>query len=422
MRDPAFLEVADRIGRRLCRDAIWAGRQCNWTGWSIDAFRNGWLPVYKALPSTLYEGTAGVALFLAHLWAATRDQVIRRTLEGAVNRTLAGLEAVAPELQTSFYYGAAGIAYCCIETGEAAEADGLVRKGVDLLRQIAGRDPEERFTDICNGAAGTIQAMLRAASHDEAELLVPAAERLGDLLLRTAHRSDEGWSWDTAQTAGQRHLLGYANGSAGIGCALAELSAATGESRFGQAALEAFRYERAHFDARNLNWPDFRQNPAASSGEAQIISAWCYGAPGIGLARLRGYDVLRDVETLGDLNIALDATVRSVSAPLTPGAGSFCLCHGYAGNADLFIETASILDRADLHATAETVGRNGMAQFHAPDLPWPCGVGSGETPNLMLGLAGIGYFYLRLFDPSAVHSVLLVRQSARKSAVLAQAS
>ena len=35
--------------------------------------------------------------------------------------------------------------------------------------------------------------------------------------------------------------------------------------------------------------------------------------------------------------------------------------------------------------------------------------GGGETPNLMIGLAGIGYFYLRLYDPVAVPSVLIMQ-------------
>jgi hypothetical protein len=42
--------------------------------------------------------------------------------------------------------------------------------------------------------------------------------------------------------------------------------------------------------------------------------------------------------------------------------------------------------------------------------PWPCGT-SGDTPNLMLGLAGIGYFYLRLAIP-AIPSILLLRREA----------
>jgi lantibiotic modifying enzyme len=37
--------------------------------------------------------------------------------------------------------------------------------------------------------------------------------------------------------------------------------------------------------------------------------------------------------------------------------------------------------------------------------------GAGETPNLMLGLAGIGYFYLRLADSSKHRSVLMILPS-----------
>jgi hypothetical protein len=43
------------------------------------------------------------------------------------------------------------------------------------------------------------------------------------------------------------------------------------------------------------------------------------------------------------------------------------------------------------------VGEQGIEQIERQDLRWPCGVTDGdETPNLMLGTAGIGYFYLRL--------------------------
>ena len=52
------------------------------------------------------------------------------------------------------------------------------------------------------------------------------------------------------------------------------------------------------------------------------------------------------------------------------------------------------------------------SEFHQNRNPWPCGVMSGgETPNLMLGTAGIGYFYLRLYDAAAVPSVLLLAPS-----------
>ena len=42
------------------------------------------------------------------------------------------------------------------------------------------------------------------------------------------------------------------------------------------------------------------------------------------------------------------------------------------------------------------------------DGSWPTGLaGGGDTPGLLLGTAGIGWFYLRLADPEETPSVLL---------------
>ena len=69
---------------------------------------------------------------------------------------------------------------------------------------------------------------------------------------------------------------------------------------------------------------------------------------------------------------------------------------------------------------AQQLGRKGMEIYEKNRLPWPCGVpGGGDTPNLLLGLAGIGYFYLRLHDPATVPSVLLILPKAEGVAVSA---
>ena len=46
---------------------------------------------------------------------------------------------------------------------------------------------------------------------------------------------------------------------------------------------------------------------------------------------------------------------------------------------------------------------------------WLCGTGGGETPNLMLGLAGIGLFYLRLYMPQ-IPSILIPHAIAANTA------
>ncbi len=52
------------------------------------------------------------------------------------------------------------------------------------------------------------------------------------------------------------------------------------------------------------------------------------------------------------------------------------------------------------------VAASGIERFGRPGQAWPCGTPEGETPGLMLGLAGVGLFYLQLHD-SAIGSALL---------------
>jgi len=56
---------------------------------------------------------------------------------------------------------------------------------------------------------------------------------------------------------------------------------------------------------------------------------------------------------------------------------------------------------------AADIARFGIERYGDGARPWPCGA-AGPTPALMVGLAGTGYFYLRLANP-ALPSVLLLR-------------
>jgi lantibiotic modifying enzyme len=140
---------------------------------------------------------------------------------------------------------------------------------------------------------------------------------------------------------------------------------------------------------------------------------WCHGAPGIGLSRLRAWALTGDEARRLEAETALSTTARALDASLETGAGfGFSLCHGDAGNAELPLLAARMLGDVAQRERAERVGRMGIERYLRADAPWPCGVpAGGETPNLMLGLAGIGWFYLRLHDP-AVPSVLLIHPCA----------
>src|SRR5262249_7884271 len=76
---------------------------------------------------------------------------------------------------------------------------------------------------------------------------------------------------------------GFSHGAAGLALALLELHSITGRLDFRDAARRAFDYEETLFDPHRGNWADLRR----PSGTSRFELAWCNGAPGIALARLR---------------------------------------------------------------------------------------------------------------------------------------
>jgi lantibiotic modifying enzyme len=195
--------------------------------------------------------------------------------------------------------------------------------------------------------------------------------------------------------------------------ALLELAALTDEDRFRRAALAAIDYERSLFSAEAGNWPDLREfEPSSkttknSQAEEKFTTAWCHGAPGIGLARLRSLRHIDDAEIRAEIDVSLRTT-----SELGFG-GNHSLCHGDLGNLELLLEASRILDEPQWLAQAGRMAAMILKSFDKDG--WLCGVPLDvESPGLMTGLAGIGYELLRIAEPARVPSVLALDAPTRR--------
>jgi lantibiotic modifying enzyme len=411
-----FVQTAAALGAQLCRDALWAGGLCNWIGFSMESLGGQWRQVHRAYGGDLYSGTSGIALFLARLHAATGERVFARTAMGAIRQSLEhGAQEIEPLARVGAYSGCVGLGEAALQIAALLDAEPLREPAFALLAEAADAELG-RHLDVVAGCAGAIPLLLRAhTGHGGPAFLINAAVRLGDHLLATAARSDVGWSWGEFGAPGARlkgNLTGYSHGAGGIGWSLLELGAATGETRFCDAGKEAFRYERHWFDATHGNWPDLREPELSglpSSDAPAFMTAWCHGAAGIGLSRLRAWKLFGDEECRSEAEVAVATTLENLrSGASEMSQTNYSLCHGKGGNCETLIYGSQILGRPDWLRRAEEIGLEGIATCAAPRLPWPCGTfGSVEVPGLMLGLAGIGYFYLRLADPENTPSVLI---------------
>ncbi|MBY0502266.1 MAG: hypothetical protein K2X03_00045 [Bryobacteraceae bacterium] len=358
------LEAADRIGARLCRDALWHAGRCTWL--SDSQLSDGRI-VHGPIGPDIYTGTAGIALFLHALAGETGEEIFARTAAAALAQSLATRDRIRPALRAGFYCGWPGMAWVRAQVRqEEVIDDGPLGEEHDLIGGSAGA-----VAAFC--ALGRVDLALRHAEH----------------LLTQACPSDEGLSWPSPRHPGRRHLTGLSHGTAGIGWALLELGVAAGERRFVDLAKEAFRYERAHYDSGQANWPDFRHAPPT------FPRLWCHGAGGIAFSRLRAFQLLGDSVFREEAAIAL-STMKSQP----PNFADCSPCHGAAGHGDLFLYAGDLGAAVSLAETA-------VQRFEAQRLLWPGGISGRETPGFMLGLAGIGYFLLRVTNPAKHPTVLL---------------
>ncbi|HVL28924.1 MAG TPA: lanthionine synthetase LanC family protein, partial [Acidimicrobiales bacterium] len=175
---PPFEELAVELGERLCREAIWHEDRCTWLGDEVDPSGRAGMVVHRAMGADLYNGTAGIGWFLAHLARRTGDAGHRRTAAGALRHALSRWDGAHPGL----YTGQAGIALAAATAGGAMGEAAVVAAGRERGASLAvAAEP-----DLLAGAAGTVLALLALGR-------VGAAVEVGDALLARAVRSLGGW-------------------------------------------------------------------------------------------------------------------------------------------------------------------------------------------------------------------------------------
>jgi len=367
--DGRILGCAANTAWRLARSAIWSADTCNWFVTTVDPLHvSERRPLRSLANGALYSGTAGIGLILAEMFAVVADAKMKRVALGALKHSLRSITD-AGLTSFGFFNGRVGIAYALARAARLLDREDFAQAARTVVRSLVGRESEDRGIDVIGGAAGAIPALITLGHLLKPEPAFDIAVALGDRLIDSAHRGPFGWSWGS-RTYQVRDLCGLAHGAGGCGWALLELHAATTLDRYRYAASQAFAYEASAFDAATGNWPDYRHPALAEllrepDGRDQLrrrlrsggavpkwsdtsMVAWCHGAAGIALTRLRAFEILGSPEYRDEATSAVETTCRD-----TPRYGSsHCLCHGIFGNCESLLEGSRILQRPDWRAVA----------------------------------------------------------------------
>lgn len=416
-----LLNGARRIGDWLLIEAETDENGMHWKTMTMDLNHN----VSFIKSESIYSGVSGIALFFLELFKQTQDKRYMDAAVEGMNWTV-NYGKKYPSNFYAFFTGRMGVSYTLLQMYKFTREKEYLKNAMAIARPF--KDALEDSTgvdDLINGNSGTLLGLLHLHASTGEKWILEFIDCFIRNLVDRANHGPVGLYWDRSpqQISG---LCGFSHGAAGIGFVFLELGHYFQNETFYFIARQAFLYERYFFNQakKQKNWLDMRRGiysnddyqehkKAFLEGDMDFftrggdMNAWCHGAAGIGLSRLRAFQLLKNPIYKNEVQLAVDKTILTDIKSSNPNP-LFILCHGSGGNAELFIYAYQIFRDKKYLSMAEKIALNTLA-YHEKHNHYLAGYrapGAGEDRSLFMGNAGVGYFLLRLADPFHVPSIM----------------
>lgn len=378
--------------------------------WEILTYNSKREDYYYGLFENIYSGNSGTLLFLIEYYNIYKKKETEKMIIESSN----WIENYCNQNETinyGFYTGRAGVSYVFIKACIALNNDQYYKSSKDIIAPFFKTLTDDTKTynfDLLTGISGTLMVLLHQLNYKHDEDTLKWVTTLTNILLKNFKFSKTGGlNWGRSKNS-KDSLCGMSHGAAGISWVLYELGYFFSNQDIKAIAKQAYLYERSHYDKRKKNWPDFRDTIEDNPDIQEILqskkainqpknkvffSAWCHGAPGIGLTRLRMHELTGETNFLDESKAALSTTI-ALSKKKT--FSNYSLCHGVGGNSFLISQfnkfhpdakLQSIVDKSVLSAIRqkEVYGQYYSSLNKKTKL---------EDNSLFNGYVGVGYFML----------------------------
>lgn len=388
--------------------------------------------IERDFSESIYTGSTGILLFLIEAYRYTRhEKYLSAVRQGAAY--LLHACGQQPPRSYSFYSGRMGVAYMLLQLHAVDPQPGYIEQALAIAAssdEVVRRDLAQGrrvVFDFLNGLAGTLFVLCLLYECTGDASLVDRIHFFVRTIVSHTKAADEGVYWDRGPDE-IRPICGISHGAGGIGFALLQAGTLFGNECLLWLARQSFVYENKFFDKRSNNWPDLRIGVSDTLGYQRALpyfergdigfftapremTAWCHGAPGIGMTRLLASRLLDDEFLKADLERAVQKTKDTIAweCDHQTDITNFGLCHGLGGNALLLLEAAKNKQAGDEEAllkkiAMEAIRQNQQQGFYRSGYSILYRV---EVSGLMVGKAGVGYFFLSLLNHAAMPDILL---------------
>lgn len=398
-RTSELLQEAVRIGDLLLESSITADDGS--MTWLVPYFaEDGQRYGIRPANESLYIGRNGIALFLANLGVATGKPRFQSAALSAVTQLDSRLRRdmrVKP-LNCGVIGGYGSAIFAGAEIGRLLGQTSLIDATAKAVlaadwAPLFEEKAASNTLDMLGGKAGLLLALITLWQQTQSDVIRSLCCDIADMLTETTLRTK-----GNVVTMDGQQMTGLSHGNAGIAHALMAAHAVTNSDDYVVAATLAVAAENRYYNKDASNWQDRRQG-----GSQHGMVAWCNGASGIGLSRLRWAD--RVPGWGADVEAALVSTRRF------PPGGTQHLCCGDAGRLVFLTRAAHILQRDALREATRRRATWLIERAHQHNgnyvLVFGDTQGSEANPSLFRGVAGLGWLFLEMSGPDDLSDPLL---------------
>ena len=406
-------DVINQISQRIIKSAYRDSKGAAWH--TLHATPKGGYEYM--ITNTFYSGTSGIVFFLLQSLRLGKGTDIENLIISGADHIFSQLGTA--EQSPAFLTGYLGEMYVLSQIDSEFNEKQYKEKIISMIDRVKEDASMSGLNEYISGKAGILVGLLAIYDTYRDDRILEAIDIILAKLLQGMYVTDKGVYWDRSGK-NIRGLCGFSHGASGVAFTLLELGRYFYNPALCSLAEEAFEYEDQWYSEEEMNWADWRKgvwdgrteeeyakayerNDLAFFTKPKYMSAWCHGAPGIGLARIRAYDVLKKERYREDALKAL----RRIEKDDPAGYRSYALCHGGAGNAETFIYMYQVTQDEQYLHYPQVVAQEISKRLERKEL-LQSGIAQatvGDT-SLFMGTAGIGYFLLRLMDPFHTPSIL----------------
>lgn len=314
-----------KIVHRICSRAIIREQSAGWAG--LQFWDNGHWNL-RSGGIYLYDGISGIVLFLAKYLHDFEEK--NASAEEIYHLAVLRLKAYTDEIHKKQIYdknlltgivnGESSVVYTYLYlfklTGKRVWMI-YAEKHFSIIERVWKEDSQ---LDYLSGNAGAIVvAVMLYKETGNLKYYEIAADMEKDLW-KKGQETGNGYGWRLKGTDGP--LAGMSHGNSGFLMAYAALYECNHKAEYADKIQLLLRYEDSLYSEKAGNWKDLRE----SSGES-FMNAWCHGAPGILLSRMKLEELFPE-----DMQIKKDRLNAADSLFYGEQDEKICLCHGMSGN------------------------------------------------------------------------------------------